>query len=180
MTIFVRYEYITLPRSSLLYYPLLNCNIIQVAGEIMRAVTKLNQNFYTNGTLTNLTSEFNFIFMSGVLDGQQSILQTIHPYANGEKDYDGTQDGDEVQVALERVTDLAVEFILKHPDLEYFENTFKVNLQKTGIDFLQRALSKPVVVYSSSSPNKEEQVPLQEIQTPRIANKGTLLMSEKQ
>ena len=144
----------------------------------MRAVTKLNQNFYTNGTLTNLTSEFNFIAMSGVLDGQQSILQTIHPYANGEKDYDGTQDGDEVQVALERINDLAVEFILKYPDLEYFENTFNlVNLQKTGIDFLQRALSKPVVVdTSSSSPNKEKQmqVPLQEIQTPRIANKDTL------
>ena len=119
--------------------------------------------------------------MSGVLDGQQSILQTIHPYANGEKDYDGTQDGDEVQVALERITDLAVEFILKYPDLEYFENTFNpVNLHKTGIDFLQRALSKPVVVGMSSSPSKEEQVPLQEIQTPRIANKDTLLMPEKQ
>ena len=146
----------------------------------MRAVTKLNQNFYTNGTLNNLTSEFNFIAMSGVLDGEHSILQTIHPYANGEKDYDGTQDGDEVQLVVERISDLSVEFILKHPDLEYFENTFKVNLQKTGIDFLQRALSKPVVVDKSSLLSKEEQVPLQEIQTPRIANKEVSSESEKQ
>ena len=148
----------------------------------MRAVTKLNQNFYTNGTLTDLTSEFNFIAMSGVLDGQQSILQTIHPYANGEKDYDGTQDGDEVQVALERINNLAVEFILKYPDLEYFENTFNlVNLQKTGINFLQRALSKPVVdKFSSPDKEKQVQVPLQEIQTPRIANKEVSSESEKQ
>ena len=137
-----------------------------VAGEIMRAITKLNQN---NGTLNNdLFDTLNFLAMVGIFDNDKSTLATIYPYAKGEKHYEG-----HVQMALERIIDLSIEFLLTYPDLEWTENAVDMmrTLSKKGIDFMERVLDSKQHEVHSPSMSKVLQVPPQEIKTPRIANK---------
>ena len=138
-----------------------------VAGEIMRAITKLNQN---NGNLNNdLFDTLNFLAMVGIFDNDKSTLATIYPYAKGEKHYEG-----HVQMALERIIDLSIEFLLTYPDLEWTENAVDMmrTLSKKGIDFMERVLDcKQQHEVHSPSMSKVLQVPPQEIKTPRIANK---------
>mmetsp|Transcript_38467 Transcript_38467/g.69330 ORF Transcript_38467/g.69330 Transcript_38467/m.69330 type:complete len:203 (+) Transcript_38467:130-738(+) len=154
-----------------------------LAGEIMRAVTKLNHNFYTNGTLNNSLDAINFLAMASVFDENDDILATMYPYAKKgmRKDYDCTFNGDEVQMAVEHMVDRAIEFILAYPDLEYAENTIDMSiLHETGqIDFMERVLPTHAAAAAAeaqhfqkaSTPDKDE--PLQEINTPRIANKAS-------
>lgn len=138
----------------------------------MTTVHKLNDTFYTNETLTGLLDAFNFLAMTGMFEGdQQNTLDTLSPFVKGEKDYDydGTKEGgdDGIQLAVEQTVDLAIEFLLKYPDMEWWiDRSFSVeSLQKKGIDFVSLAIAKQ----KSSPPTSKEagQVPIQEIQTPR-------------
>jgi len=150
--------------------------IHQVAAEIMTAVHKLNDAFYTNRTLTDLHEAFNFLALTGMFDqDEHNTLSTLSPFVKGEKDYDGTKEGgdDGIQLVVERVNNLAIEFLLKYPDMEWWiDRSFSVeSLQKKGIDFISLAIAKQTTMKSSPSTSKEAgQVPIQEIQTPRIAN----------
>ena len=138
----------------------------------MTAVHKLNDAFYTNGTLTDLLDAFNFLALTGMFDqDKQNTLAILYPFVKGEKDYDGKEGGDDgIQLVVERVNDLAIEFLLKYPDMEWWiDRSFSMeSLQKKGIDFISLAIAKQ----KSSSPTSQEagQVPIQEIQTPRMAN----------
>lgn len=139
----------------------------------MTTVHKLNDTFYTNETLTGLLDAFNFLAMTGMFEGdQQNALATLSPFIKEEKEYDGTkEEGDDgIQTAVERTNDLAIEFLLKYPDMEWWvDSSLSVeSLQKKGIDFVSLAIAKQ----KSSPPTSQEagQVPIQEIQTPRVAN----------
>jgi len=141
----------------------------------MTAVHKLNDAFYTNGTLTDLHDAFNFLGLTGLFEvDQQNTLATLSPYIKGEKDYDGTKEGgNEVKFAVERTNDLAIEFLLKYPDMEWWiDRSFSVeSIQKKGIDFVSLAIAKKTTMKSSPPTSKDAgQVPIQEIQTPRVAN----------
>ena len=77
-------------------------------------------------------------------------------------------------MALERIIDLSIEFLLTYPDLEWTENAVDMmrTLSKKGIDFMERVLDcKQQHEVHSPSMSKVLQVPPQEIKTPRIANK---------
>ena len=146
----------------------------QVGSEIMRAVHKLNDAFYTNGALTDLLDAFNFLSLTGMFDNDQSnALSTLSPYVKDGKDYDGTREevDDEVKSAVKRVNDLAIEYLLKYPDMEWWvDRSFDMAaLQEKGIDFISIAIAKQTMK-SSPSTSKEAQAPVQEIQTPRVAN----------
>ena len=55
----------------------------------MTAVHKLNDAFYTNGTLTGLLDAFNFLALTGMFDNDKSnALSALSPYMKGEKDYE--------------------------------------------------------------------------------------------
>ena len=140
----------------------------------MTAVHKLNDAFYTSGTLTGLLDAFNFLAMTGMFDeDEQNTLATLSPYIKEEKYYDGTEEGDEVKFAVERTNDLAIEFLLKYPDMEWWiDRLFSVeSIQKKGIDFISLAIAKQTTMKSSPPTSQEAgQVPMQEIQTPRMAN----------
>ena len=140
----------------------------------MTAVHKLNDTFYTNGTLKGLLGAFNFLAMTGMFEGdQQNTLAMLSPYVKGEKDYDGTEEGDEVKPAIERTNDLAIEYLLKYPDMEWWiDHSFDIAaVQKKGIDFISLAIAKQTTMKSSPHTSQEAgQVPMQEIQTPRMAN----------
>ena len=156
----------------------------------MRAVTKMNHNFYTHGTLNKSADAINFLAMAGVFDGNENSfgtvsLATIYCYVKGSTVYDGTFDGDKVQLAIERINDRAIEFICEYPDLEYTENTMDMSLLR--VDFMERVLADHAAakdryqVQNISTPSKEAalsllemgkevKMPLQEISTPRIWN----------
>lgn len=141
----------------------------------MTAVHKLNDTFYTNGTLTDLLDAFNFLALTGVFDDDQSnALSTLSPYIKDGKDYDGTKEGgDDVKRAVEQTNDLAIEFLLKYPDMEWWiDHSFDIAaVQKKGIDFISLAIAKQTTMKSSSPTSQEAgQVPMQDIQTPRLAN----------
>ena len=137
----------------------------------MTAVHKLNDTFYKNETLTDLFDAFNFLALTGMFDGDEhNTLATLSPYIKDGKDYDGTKEGgDDVSFAVERVTDLAIEYLLKYPDMEWWiEHSFDMAaVQKKGVDFISLAIAKQK---SSPPTSKEAHVPIQEIQTPRVAN----------
>lgn len=148
----------------------------QVAAEIMTAVHKLNDAFYTNGTLTGLHDAFNFLSLTGMFDqDEHNTLTILSPFVKGEKEYDGTKEGgdDGIQFVVERVNDLAIEFLLKYPDMEWWiDRSFSMeSLQKKGIDFISLAIAKQTTMKSSPPSSQEAgQVPMQDIQTPRVAN----------
>lgn len=101
--------------------------------------------------------------------------------------YDGSFDGNEVQLAVERINDRAIEFVCSYPDLEWAENAADMSIlhRKCRIDFVERVLATNAAAAETrraATPSKEAalsllelrkdaKIPLQEISTPRIANK---------
>ena len=127
----------------------------------MRTVTKIT----SHGTL-NYLDALNFLAMVGIFD--ESNADALATIAHG-----GALSQEEFEKATEQIIDGSIEFILKHPDLEYTENTtIMLSLYKTcQINFIERVLeSKDQRILS---PSKEEAAILGEIVTPRIANKSS-------
>lgn len=127
----------------------------------MRTVTKIS----SHGTL-NYLDALNFLAMVGIFD--ESNADALATIAHG-----GALSQEEFEKAKEQIIDGSIEFILKHPDLEYTENTtIMLSLYKTcQINFIERVLeSKDQRILS---PSKEEAAILGEIVTPRIANKSS-------
>jgi hypothetical protein len=127
----------------------------------MRTVTKIS----SHGTL-NYLDALNFLAMVGIFD--ESNADALATIAHG-----GALSQEEFEKATEQIIDGSIEFILKHPDLEYTENTtIMLSLYKTcQINFIERVLeSKDQRILS---PSKEEAAILGEIVTPRIANKSS-------
>ena len=127
----------------------------------MRTVTKIS----SHGTF-NYLDALNFLAMVGIFD--ESNADALATIAHG-----GALSQEEFEKATEQIIDGSIEFILKHPDLEYTENTtIMLSLYKTcQINFIERVLeSKDQRILS---PSKEEAAILGEIVTPRIANKSS-------
>lgn len=86
-----------------------------VAGELIRAVSKLGHELYNNGMGNNSSGAVNFLRHNKVID--QDTHDTIYPMTKG-RIYNGHYDGDPLQVAIESAVDQTLEFIRKDPSLE--------------------------------------------------------------
>lgn len=95
-----------------------NCET--VAGELIRAATRLYYDFNNNGMGNNTSGAVNFLNEKGAI--KDKTYETIHPWTRG-RVYDGNFDGDPLAVAMEAVVTETVEFILANPQLETTKNT---------------------------------------------------------
>ena len=95
-----------------------NCDT--VAGELIRAASKLGYDFYNNGMGNNTSGAVNFLKTKGAID--RNTYNTIYEYTRGLV-YDGRYNGDSLQVAMESMVDQTVQHILANPELETQPNT---------------------------------------------------------
>tara|TARA_Y200000002_G_scaffold288508_1_gene242649 strand:+ start:1644 stop:2084 length:441 start_codon:yes stop_codon:yes gene_type:complete len=90
-----------------------------VAGEMIRAVSKLGHELYNNGMGNNSSGAVNFLMAKGAIS--KGIYETIYPMTRG-RIYNGYYDGDPLQMAIEGAVDQTIKFILDNPILETQEN----------------------------------------------------------
>jgi hypothetical protein len=95
-----------------------NCDT--VAGELIRAVSKLGHDFYNNGMGNNTSGALNFLKAKGAVD--RVTYQVIYEYTRGLL-YSGHYEGDLFQLAMESMVDQTVKFILANPQLETEANS---------------------------------------------------------
>ncbi len=105
-------------RLALLMPTMGNCDT--VAGELIRAASKLGHDFYNNGMGNNTSGAVNFLKAKGAVD--RVTYQVIYEYTRGLL-YDGHYKGDLFQLAMESMVDQTVEFILANPELETEANS---------------------------------------------------------
>lgn len=151
-----------------------------LAGEMMRAVEKLNRNSSSHDTLNTPLDALNLLALVGLFDEKNIVaLATIYPYAKQTNAPGDTFEHDEVKWAIEKIIDCVIEFILMYPDLEYFENTTDMSIlcNSCQLNYIERELSKHATTVNAwqeqilLSANVNESSLLMEISTPRIANK---------
>lgn len=90
-----------------------------VAGELIRAVSKLGYDFYNNGMGNNTSGALNFIGQYPALDAK--TFSTIYEYTRG-RVYNGRYEGDALHVAIEHMIDSVLEMIVRNPILETLPN----------------------------------------------------------
>lgn len=90
-----------------------------VAGELIRACSRIGYDFYNNGMGNNTSGGLNFLRQHRVID--RRLHATLHPYTTG-KHYRGKYKGDKIQMAIEELVDLTVKFIIDRPELETLPN----------------------------------------------------------
>lgn len=95
-----------------------NCET--VAGELIRAASRLGYDFYNNGMGNNTSGAANFLMEKGAI--QDGTYHTVYEYTRGRL-YNGNYNGDGLHLAIESVVDQTVEFILNNPQLMTMENT---------------------------------------------------------
>ena len=90
-----------------------------VAGELIRATSKLGYDFYNNGMGNNTSGAINFLAEAGVFPTfhDDETYSTVYEYTRGQC-YQGRYEGDCLHCAIERTTDRTIEFILANPELE--------------------------------------------------------------
>jgi hypothetical protein len=94
-----------------------------VAGELIRAASRLGYDFYNNGMGNNTSGAVNYLDHMGVFDyDNTNCYGTIYEYTRG-RVYNGRYEGDALQEAIERMVDYTVQFILENPELETDTNT---------------------------------------------------------
>jgi hypothetical protein len=91
-----------------------------VAGELIRAVSRIGYQFYNNGMGNNVSGAVNFLREWSAIDPE--VYNTIYEYSRG-RIYNGRYRGDSLQVAVERAVDQTVELITRNPSLITMVNT---------------------------------------------------------
>lgn len=91
-----------------------------VAGEMLRSATRLAYDFYNNGMGNNTSGAVNYLLKKGVVDVK--TYGTIYEYTRG-MIYGGGYNGDALQLAIERMIDITVEYIQSNPELKTLSNT---------------------------------------------------------
>lgn len=143
----------------------------------MRAIEQVNNNFYINGELKDSTSAIAFLATMGNCKDVHvlPLLKICHSYLQGKIINDCILEEDCIQVALECMTDRAIELMLSYPDVEYYtENILSYSSieKKVQLEILERILatasSNVSGVKNQNTPTK--QLPLQEISTPKMTN----------
>jgi len=83
-------------------------------------VSRLGYDFYNNGMGNNTSGAANFLREKGAIDSD--TYDTIYEYTRGQL-YRGRYNGDSLQLAIERATDMTVEMITRNPVLITMSNT---------------------------------------------------------
>ena len=96
-----------------------------VAGELIRAVSKLGHELYNNGMGNNSSGAVNFLFSQNAIS--RDTYDTIYPLTRGRL-YHGNYKGDDFQLAVENAVDQTIELIRANPGLE---------TQKNSVDMLE-------------------------------------------
>jgi len=91
-----------------------------VAGEMIRAVSRLAYDFYNNGMGNNTSGAVNFLDQKGVIT--REVYNTIYPHTTGAV-YRGDYNGDRFQVAIEQAIDETVGMIICNTGLITEANT---------------------------------------------------------
>lgn len=91
-----------------------------LAGELIRAANRLAYDFYNNGMGNNTSGAINFLQHHSAID--PDVYNTVHPWTTG-RIYNGSYEGDSLQLAIERVIDQTVEMIVRNPQLTSIANT---------------------------------------------------------
>ena len=91
-----------------------------LAGEMIRAATRLCYDFYNNGMGNNTSGAIRFLESKYVFADNLDIFDTIYEYTRG-KVYHGGYNGDQFQLAIEKMIDLTIEKI-KELDAESISN----------------------------------------------------------
>ena len=93
-----------------------------VAGEMIRAVSRLGYDFYNNGMGNNTSGAVNYLDKMGVFDyDRTNIFGKIYDHSRG-RIYTGSYDGDDLHLAIESAIDLTMQMIEEHPELETTTN----------------------------------------------------------
>jgi len=95
-------------------------NSDKVAGELIRAVSKLGYELYNNGMGNNSSGAVNMLRAYGVINGD--TYETIYPMTKG-RTYNGNYNGDSFQLAIESSIDQTIKHILDNPKLESQDNS---------------------------------------------------------
>ena len=142
----------------------------QLAGEILRTISKLSYKFYINGELNDTLDALAFLAMAGIFNGSDGLSAL---YTNA-SDSSMIVDEDQVETAIERMIDNAINLILMHPDLEYAENTIDmstVNAEKQ-MELIEHTIAANNLAAAFTAAGTPTKQPLQEISigTPRTSN----------
>jgi hypothetical protein len=90
-----------------------------VAGELIRACSRIAHDFYNNGMGNNTSGALNYLRHYRAINGHAH--RTLHSYTTG-RIYQGKYDGDSIQIAVEEIIDSTVKFIIDNPCLENLPN----------------------------------------------------------
>lgn len=90
-----------------------------VAGEMIRAASRLGYDFYNNGMGNNTSGALNYLSEQSAID--DDIYDAIYGYTRG-RIYEGNYNGDSLQVAIESMVDQTVGMIVNNPVLMTIEN----------------------------------------------------------
>ena len=90
-----------------------------VAGEMIRAASRLGYDFYNNGMGNNTSGALNYLSEQSAID--DDVYDTIYKYTRG-RIYEGNYNGDSLQVAIESMVDQTVGMIVNNPVLMTIEN----------------------------------------------------------
>jgi len=91
-----------------------------LAGEMIRAASKLGYDFYNNGMGNNTSGAANFLSEKSAID--RETYNTIYEYTRG-RIYNGHYNGDILHRAIESMVDQTVGMIVHNPQLMTIENT---------------------------------------------------------
>lgn len=91
-----------------------------LAGELVRAASRLSYDFYNNGMGNNTSGALNFLQQNSAIS--QDVYSTIYEYTRG-RFYDGNYDGDALQLAIEKCVNQTMGMITSNPHLMSVENT---------------------------------------------------------
>jgi len=90
-----------------------------LAGELVRAASRLGYDFYNNGMGNNTSGALHFLDHHSAIDRETFV--TIYEYTRG-RIYNGRYDGDSLQRAIESMVDQTVGMIVHNPQLMTIEN----------------------------------------------------------
>ena len=86
-----------------------------VAGELIRAASRLGYDFYNNGMGNNTSGAVNYLSEKGAIDSR--VYDDIHGYTRGRL-YNGRYGDDRLHRAMVLCVDQTIEFILNNPELK--------------------------------------------------------------
>lgn len=91
-----------------------------LAGELIRAVGRLNYDFHNNGMGNNTSGAINFLNHHSAISSAD--FGNIYYWTRG-RVYNGSYDGDSLTKAMNSIVDSTVQMIINNPQLMSIENT---------------------------------------------------------